>query len=824
MRGGAVDRGCSLGQPHDPGPPRCDATCEAIDFVWGCSFCRCALCSWCNPELAASHGGWRTIDGTLSGTHAVLKQLACPGGCEFKLQPLHIAGWEHLSAASHVAATPQLKSPAPAAIRLQMRLASHPLEDEELLGAVFIADLASCLEAPEVRLSLVELRLGGEFAIFDLLPTDAEEAEALTAVSSHGSPYSSHTERVAAAAAAEEHAEAARAHANTGGIAAAQLSKLVLALVGDGGSCLYSGQATAAVDADAGVWELVSASSGEMRRLPLPSAEAARLTLVHAHLAQSLSLHLVFELITLAALLLAVALGWRSRRRWQMGCFSRGGQYSKALPSAVDDDDDDDDARRPPTRQSWPRGKGRGGAGIRTAPDLTVRHGNRALSEDEEEAEAIAALGRQALAAAAPAAAALSDGGTQTRQRRHAEQPLQELSQMIRTLELPPQVVDVISSARPPQRGSVNDLVPVLPPPPPPLPHPPPPPPALPAQPPLQVQPSPPFISPAESAASPPPGGCDGGGGIEGDCGSGRETEIEEMLRKLEAVAAKDSGSRPFVTSALGMVRKMRDENRAWRNANTVDEQAVYDEYCTLQQSIATALLEGGPLPSHELYSRRDYAMTRLSDSLLQQEYVAHTKAYLDSDTPPALRGMSEMLVIRMGDLVQRPHELRVQQAERMRSQAAAAAERPARGASTPAATGSVDLSQQREWNERAFWHVHNRLATALSDPDAHAATFQRLCNRHELQLVLMTSAELRSLTQAQMQAWGTSGLDPLELRAALFSLERNPLPGKPAQQFVQQLMQRTRALPPVELPPVAPPAVVTTALPHGLAGGQYSL
>ena len=87
-----------------------------------------------------------------------------------------------------------------------------------------------------------------------------------------------------------------------------------------------------------------------------------------------------------------------------------------------------------------------------------------------------------------------------------------------------------------------------------------------------------------------------------------------------------------------------------------------------------------------------------------------------------------------------------------------------------------------------------------------------------------MTSAELRSLTQAQMQAWGTSGLDPLELRAALFSLERNPLPGKPAQQFVQQLMQRTRALPPVELPPVAQPAVVTTALPHGLAGGQYSL
>ena len=45
-------------------------------------------------------------------------------------------------------------------------------------------------------------------------------------------------------------------------------------------------------------------------------------------------------------------------------------------------------------------------------------------------------------------------------------------------------------------------------------------------------------------------------------------------------------------------------------------------------------------------------------------------------------------------------------------------------------------------------------------------------------------------------QAWGTGGLQPLELRAVLFALHRTPVTGKPAQQFMQLLADKVKALP----------------------------
>jgi len=58
------------------------------------------------------------------------------------------------------------------------------------------------------------------------------------------------------------------------------LRKLLLALVADGGSRLYSGQVTSSVDASAGVRQLLSSSTGASRLLPLPSAEAARIAIL----------------------------------------------------------------------------------------------------------------------------------------------------------------------------------------------------------------------------------------------------------------------------------------------------------------------------------------------------------------------------------------------------------------------------------------------------------------------------------------------------------------------------------------------------------------
>lgn len=127
-------------------------------------------------------------------------------------------------------------------------------------------------------------------------------------------------------------------------------------------------------------------------------------------------------------------------------------------------------------------------------------------------------------------------------------------------------------------------------------------------------------------------------------------------------------------------------------------------------------------------------------------------------------------------------------------------------------------------------------MAQALREPESNPSLFQRLCNRHELQLVLMTSAEVAALTHAQMQvrqpmscscvrclprcassflvrsshaphprctspqqAWGTGGLRPHELRAVLHALQCNPPSGRPAQQFIGLIKEKVAALPPPE-------------------------
>ena len=60
-----------------------------------------------------------------------------------------------------------------------------------------------------------------------------------------------------------------------------------------------------------------------------------------------------------------------------------------------------------------------------------------------------------------------------------------------------------------------------------------------------------------------------------------------------------------------------------------------------------------------------------------------------------------------------------------------------------------------------------------------------------------MTSAEVMALTQAQMQAWGTGGLEPHELRGVYHALLRSPPNGRPAQLFIARLKERVLALPP---------------------------
>jgi hypothetical protein len=218
---------------------------------------------------------------------------------------------------------------------------------------------------------------------------------------------------------------------------------------------------------------------------------------------------------------------------------------------------------------------------------------------------------------------------------------------------------------------------------------------------------------------------------------------------------------------------------------------AAYETYEACLSRIVEALRTNvSPAPSD--YQLRDAAMLQLSDSQLQLEYMRHTEAYLDANTPASLRGMAEMLVIKLGELTNKSRASRMQLLEQMQQRSVARSR-----SLSEVEREVVALEQQERWNEHAYEELRSMLAAALRDPDTQPELFRRLANRRELQLVLMTRAEAAKLTHAQMTAWGTNGLQPHELRAVLHAVSHAPINGRPAQQFKDQLTAKVYDLPP---------------------------
>eukprot|EP00966_Prymnesium_polylepis_P283144 6542432-Prymnesium_polylepis.1 len=85
--------------------------------------------------------------------------------------------------------------------------------------------------------------------------------------------------------------------------------------------------------------------------------------------------------------------------------------------------------------------------------------------------------------------------------------------------------------------------------------------------------------------------------------------------------------------------------------------------------------------------------------------------------------------------------------------------------------------------NRRAYEaivYVWRRVVGAASLEGASAdvrALGKRLHHRAELQLVLLEPASLRALPPAKFQAMGTGGLQPVEVRAALYGLRQANVP-----------------------------------------------
>ena len=73
--------------------------------------------------------------------------------------------------------------------------------------------------------------------------------------------------------------------------------------------------------------------------------------------------------------------------------------------------------------------------------------------------------------------------------------------------------------------------------------------------------------------------------------------------------------------------------------------------------------------------------MFRLSDEHIRAEYEAYTQMYLEDATPASVRGMAEMTLIKLGELVDKPQARRIKMVEKAFEEQRAAVERRKREA-----------------------------------------------------------------------------------------------------------------------------------------------
>ena len=654
----SVLRGCTSGQPHDTGEPRCDPTCSAASYAWDCSFCRCQRCAFCAAPAAAVVPGsraWRVAEAEVRGTGLDISLLWCPGGCEFKVEPLHITGWEHLSLSSGVVMTPPLEPLADGSARLQLeRRATHSAQSAETLGSLCLDDLTAALahvlsgyqdggarataQALQARLTLAEVREGGRYITFDI---------------SEGWPGEPRVE---------------------------QLQQLMLALVADTRSALYAPdkRCTRAVNAGGGVWRL--AGSGAAAPVSLPTAEMARLQLLAHRSAASLSAHTALwgMIAAVVVLLMAVMLCKLFRR---IAADRSKGQH-QALRTSEEEDATPLRVRRiypdadappqlrqmlappppppglPPVEPSQPglQQSFTGGTVLTLGPTPGSAQA-RPLSAAEQmcfcidsesydgaghgtaEEHQLSDAGRAALAAATTRVYEGGAGATlggMTEEEAHLE--ALERSRC----EDAERAASLTASLAAAATG------------------------ALTSGPPRVSQPSPPSVllplpPPPPAVTAPLP---DSAAIALPDEMHTSDADLLQQMRWMREEAQEQGSALPpngagvAGSSAGGAEREEQGPDAMVRAG-----------FEARQRQIETQLSAGGAPPASSVYEVRDYLMMQLPEVELALLYEQYTALYLNPATAAPLRAMAEMVVIRLGELVSKPQALRMQQVERIRDE-----------------------------------------------------------------------------------------------------------------------------------------------------------
>ena len=645
----SVLRGCTSGQPHDTGEPRCDPTCSAASYAWDCSFCRCQRCAFCAaPATAVVPGSraWRVAEAEVRGTGLDISLLWCPGGCEFKVEPLHITGWEHLSLSSGVVMTPPLEPLADGSARLQLeRRATHSAQSAETLGSLCLDDLTAALahvlsgyqdgsarataQALQARLTLAEVREGGRYITFDI---------------SEGWPGEPRVE---------------------------QLQQLMLALVADTRSALYAPdkRCTRAVNAGGGVWRL--AGSGAAAPVALPTAEMARLQLLAHRSAASLSAHTALwgVIAAVVVLLMAVMLCKLFRR---IAADRSKGQH-QALRTCEEEDATPlrvrriyPDADAPPQlrqilappppplpellpvespqlshRSQSPFQQGSTQARPLSAAEqmcFRIDSGDGA-GHDTAGGHQLSDAGRAALAAATTRVYEGGAGATlggMTEEASHLEalersrcEDAERAASLTASLAAAATGALTSGPARVSQPPPPSVLLPL-----------PPPPPAV-------TAPLP------DSAAI----------ALPDEMHTSDADLLQQMRRMREEAREQGSALPPSGGGVAGSSAGGAEREEQGPDA------MVRAGFEARQRQIETQHSAGGAPPASSVYEERDYLMMQLPEVELALLYEQYTALYLNPATAAPLRAMAEMVVIRLGELVSKPQALRMQQAERIRDE-----------------------------------------------------------------------------------------------------------------------------------------------------------
>ena len=173
------------------------------------------------------------------------------------------------------------------------------------------------------------------------------------------------------------------------------------------------------------------------------------------------------------------------------------------------------------------------------------------------------------------------------------------------------------------------------------------------------------------------------------------------------------------------------------------------------------------------------------------------------------MRGILEMQLIKLGELVDLPQQRRIQKLEReleeLRQRQRARAEQV-----ISSRVVADDAARQKEMNTRAyracaaFWRrvaataeVIGRIPTLAATPSRTSKLTRRLLNRPELRLLLVLEPEeIHRLPPGTFAAMGTSGLSAGELRAVHHSLGLAKPPGGAAAGFIAMVAEKLGTLP----------------------------